>query len=162
MDWCHYRFRSVWELPAPPDAVYAVLELPDRYPRWWPQVREVVPLDEESGTARFRSFLPYELRVTLRAARRDPVARILEVTMTGDLEGWARWTLADGALGAGRGGARTRAVYEQEVDARRPLMRRFAALGRPVFIANHAVMMRAGRRGLAALLTARGAAGNAV
>lgn len=162
MDWCHYRFRSVWELPAPPGAVYAVLERPEEYSSWWPQVREVTPIDGDSGVARFRSFLPYELRVTLRAARRDPVARVLEVTMTGDLEGWARWTLADGDAGGGGGGVRTRAVYEQEVDVRRALMRRFAVPGRPVFVANHAVMMRAGRRGLAALLAAGGTAGDAV
>ncbi|CAM5242630.1 polyketide cyclase [Streptomyces narbonensis] len=111
MDWCRYRFRSVWRLAAPPDAVYAVLERAEEYPRWWPQVREVVPLDDTTGTARFRSLLPYELVVTASALRRDPVARILEVGLGGDLEGWVRWTLT--AEGTG-----TRAVYEQEVEVR--------------------------------------------
>ncbi|WP_329114465.1 SRPBCC family protein [Streptomyces sp. NBC_01465] len=145
MDWSHYRFRSVWELPAAPEAVYAVLEKADEYPRWWPQVRSVTPLDDITGTARFRSLLPYELVVTAREKLRDPVARVLEVEMTGDLEGWARWTVE------GRGG-RTRAVYEQEVEVRKPLMRRLSVPGRPVFLANHALMMRGGRRGLTDLL----------
>ncbi|MER5464459.1 SRPBCC family protein [Streptomyces sp. NPDC002668] len=145
MNWCHYRFRSVWELPAGPGAVYTVLERVGEYPLWWPQVREVTRLDAETGTARFRSFLPYELLVTARAQRRDPAAGLLEVGMEGDLEGWARWTLT-------QRGAGTRAVYEQEVEVRKPLMRRLAVPCRPVFVANHAAMMRGGRRGLAAYL----------
>ncbi|WP_406859763.1 SRPBCC family protein [Streptomyces sp. HUAS MG47] len=145
MDWCRYRFRSVWQLAAPPDAVYAVLERAEEYPRWWPQVREVTPVDEATGTARFRSFLPYELVVTAVARRREPESGILEIGMSGDLDGWARWTLT-----AHDGG--TRAVYEQEVEVRSRLMRAFAVPGRPVFRANHALMMRGGRRGLAAHL----------
>ncbi|MFC4610890.1 SRPBCC family protein [Streptomyces maoxianensis] len=145
MDWCRYRFRNVWDLTAGPAAVYEVLERAEEYPRWWPQVREVTALDEITGTARFRSFLPYELLVTARAQRRDPAAGVLEVGMKGDLEGWARWTLTE------HGGG-TRALYEQEVEVRKPLMRRLALPCRPVFRANHAAMMRGGRRGLAAYL----------
>ncbi|MDI3420242.1 SRPBCC family protein [Streptomyces luteolus] len=141
MDWCHYRFRSVWNVPARPEAVFAVLENAEEYPRWWRQVREVVPIDDRSGRARFRSTLPYDLRVTAREQRRDPAAGVLEIRMTGDLDGWARWTLTP----AGGG---TRVLYEQEVDVRRPLLRRFAVPGRPVFLLNHALMMRSGRRGL--------------
>ncbi|WP_338694488.1 SRPBCC family protein [Streptomyces sp. Q6] len=144
--WSHYRFRSVWDLPAPPAAVFAVLERAEEYPAWWPQVRAVTPLDDTSGVAVFRSFLPYELTVTAREKRRDPAAGILEVEMSGDLDGWARWTLRP-VPGGG-----TRAVYDQEVEVRKALMRRFAVPGRPVFLANHAWMMRGGRRGLAASL----------
>ncbi|WP_370411097.1 SRPBCC family protein [Streptomyces fradiae] len=145
MDWCRYRFRSVWRLAAPPAAVYGVLERAEEYPLWWPQVREVVPLDDRTGTARFRSLLPYDLVITAEARRRDPDAGVLEVGMSGDLDGWARWTLT--AEGTG-----TRAVYEQEVEVRSPLMRALAVPGRPLFRANHALMMRGGRRGLAAHL----------
>jgi uncharacterized protein YndB with AHSA1/START domain len=153
MDWCRYRFRSIWQLAAPPDAVYTVLERVEEYPRWWPQVREVVTVDEFTGTARFRSLLPYDLVVTAEAQRRDPVAGVLEVSLRGDLEGWARWTVTSRGTG-------TRAVYEQEVEVTSPLMRRLAIPGRPVFRANHALMMRAGRRGLAARLA--GPEGDAV
>ncbi|MEN8652860.1 SRPBCC family protein [Streptomyces sp. 21So2-11] len=145
MDWCCYRFRTVWDLPAPPAAVYAVLERADEYPLWWPQVRQVTRIDEHTGTARFRSLLPYDFVVTATERRRDPAAGVLEAAMTGDLEGWARWTVT--AHGAG-----TRAIYDQEVEVRKPLVRRLAVPGRPFFVANHALMMRGGRRGLAALL----------
>ncbi len=147
MDWSHYRFRSLWALPAPPAAVYAALERAEDYPRWWPQVREVDRLDDTSGRIRIRSALPYDLVFTAREVRRDPDAGILEIAMTGDLEGWARWTLAPAGVG-------TLARYDQVVDVRNPLMRRLAVPGRPLFRANHWLMMRAGRRGLRAHLEA--------
>ncbi|MEU9235396.1 SRPBCC family protein [Streptomyces subrutilus] len=147
--WSRYRFRSVWDLDAPPGRVYAVLERPDEYPRWWPQIRRVEPAGERTGTATVRSVLPYALRVTADELLRDPVRGVLEVSLRGDLDGWARWTVRPRA---GTGPARTRVLYEQEVEVRRPLMRRLALPGRPVFRLNHALMMRAGRRGLAARL----------
>ncbi|MFB7994751.1 SRPBCC family protein [Streptomyces sp. NPDC056002] len=148
MDWNHYRFRSVWDMPAGPADVFAALERAEDYPLWWPQVREATPLDERRGTARFRSLLPYDLFVTATALRRDTEAGVLEIAMSGDLEGWVRWTV--GVYGDG-----TRALYEQEVEVRKPLLRRFARVGRPVFLVNHALMMRGGRRGLVAHLRRR-------
>ncbi|MHA5047406.1 SRPBCC family protein [Streptomyces sp. SD15] len=147
MDWSHYRFRCVWELTAPPADVYAALEQADDYPLWWPQVREVNRIDDCSGTIRIRSLLPYDLVFDAQEVRRDPTAGVLEIAMTGDLDGWARWTLTSDGFG-------TRARYDQEVDVRKPLMRRLAVPGRPVFRANHALMMRAGQRGLTAYLEA--------
>ncbi|MFE3097344.1 SRPBCC family protein [Streptomyces sp. NPDC059248] len=141
MDWFRYRFHCVWDLDAPPGAVFTALARPADYPRWWPQVREVTELGEDRGAARFGSVLPYELAVTARALRRDPEAGVLQVALHGDLEGWARWTVAPRGTG-------TRAVYDQEVEILRPLMRRLAVPCRPLFRANHAVMMRSGRRGL--------------
>ncbi|MFD3922040.1 SRPBCC family protein [Streptomyces sp. NPDC058595] len=148
MDRYRYRFRSVWRLDSPPDVVFGVLERAGEYPDWWPQVREVTPVDERTGTARFRSVIPYDLVVRARESRNDPRARVLEIGMTGDLEGWARWTLS------ARGGG-THALYEQEVVVNKPLLRRLAVAGRPFFAANHALMMRAGRRGLRKVLARR-------
>ncbi|MYY80768.1 MULTISPECIES: SRPBCC family protein [unclassified Streptomyces] len=147
MDWCHYRFRGVWELPAAPADVFAALERIEDYPQWWPQVREVTPVGGRSGALRFRSFLPYDLRVTAHERRNDPTAGILEIGMTGDLDGWMRCTVTAAPDGA-------RARFDQEVEVRKPLMRRLAVPGRPLFRLNHALMMRAGRRGLAARLRA--------
>ncbi|MFD7260807.1 SRPBCC family protein [Streptomyces sp. NPDC059874] len=148
--WNRYRFRSVWDLDAPPARVFAVLELPGEYPRWWPQIRHVEELDERSGTATIRSALPYSLHVTATRLLHDPRRGLLEVALRGDLDGWARWTVRP--RGRATGAPRTRALYEQEVEVRLPLMRLLALPGRPVFRLNHALMMRAGRRGLAARL----------
>src|SRR5205823_691675 len=124
---------SVWHLDAEPDTVYRVLERPDFYPQWWPQVREVRQTGETSGILRFRSVLPYDLLVSARSTRQDPRRRVLEVAMTGDLEGWVRWTV----LAGGRPAA-TRLLFEQEVVVRKLLMRLLAVPGRPLFLANHA------------------------
>ncbi|MEU9333483.1 SRPBCC family protein [Streptomyces sp. NPDC048290] len=145
MGWSHYRFRSLWVLPAPPGTVYAVLERAEEYPRWWRQVRAIDRFDATSGQVTIRSFLPYDMTFTARATRRDPDAGVLEVALSGDVEGWARWTVT--AHGTG-----TLARYDQEVEVRKTLLRRLAVPGRPLFRANHAHMMRSGRRGLRALL----------
>ncbi len=147
MDWNHYRFRSLWALPAPASDVYRALERIEDYPRWWPQVREVTRRDDTSGVLRVRSLLPYDLTTVLREGRRDPAAGVLEVVMSGDMEGWARWTVASHGSG-------TLVRYDQEVVVGKPLLRRLAVPGRPLFRANHRLMMRAGRRGLAAHLKA--------
>ncbi|MET9256011.1 SRPBCC family protein [Streptomyces sp. NPDC048182] len=147
MDLNRYRFRVRWTLPAPVPDVYRVLERIEDYPRWWPQVREIRRLDAESGLARFRSLLPYDLTATLSHGRRDPVAGVLEVALDGDLRGWARWTLTPHGTG-------TLVRYDQEVEVVKPLLRRLAVPGRPLFRANHALMMRGARHGLRARLAA--------
>jgi hypothetical protein len=138
-----YRFASRWELPAPPRHVFQALADPLGYPQWWPQIREVRQLTEDSGRMRFRSLLPYELQVTAFAARNDPEAGVLEARLTGDLAGVTRWTVRVGP------GGRTVAVFHEDVEVHKPLMRRLALPGRPAFRANHAWMMRCGRLGLA-------------
>ncbi|MFF1342124.1 SRPBCC family protein [Streptomyces sp. NPDC058290] len=149
--WNRYRFRSVWDLDAPPARVYAALEQTGDYPHWWPQVRAVERIDGHSGTLHIRSVLPYEIRTTATELLRDPRRGLLEAALHGDIEGWARWTVR---ARRGDGGRGTRALYEQEVEVRSPLLRRLAVPARPAFRLNHALMMRAGRRALAARLAA--------
>jgi hypothetical protein len=141
MDWTHYRFLSLWSLPFRAATVYRALERVEDYPDWWPQVRSVSRLNDATGVITIRSVLPYDMTFTARETRRDPEAGVLEIAMTGDIEGWARWTVA--AEGTG-----TLARYDQVVDVEKPLLRRLAVPGRPFFRANHRLMMRAGRRGL--------------
>ncbi|MET9451066.1 SRPBCC family protein [Streptomyces cinerochromogenes] len=136
-----YRFRSLWAVPAPPAAVYAALERAEDYPRWWPQVRAATRLPGGTGTITIRSVLPYSLTCTVREIRRDPAAGVLEAALSGDLDGWVRWTVTPGGPG-------TLARYDQEVHVRKPLLRRLALPARPLFRLNHRLMMRAGRRGL--------------
>lgn len=136
-----YRFHNTWQLGAAPGDVYAVLErLPD-YPLWWPQVRSVTATGDEAYEITCRSSLPYELRFVVRQARRDPTDRVLEATMSGDLEGFSRWTVLVDPNG-------TVARFEEEVVARKRLLRRLEVVARPAFKANHTRMMRDGERGL--------------
>ncbi|MEU7554135.1 SRPBCC family protein [Streptomyces sp. NPDC044571] len=149
--WSRYRFRSVWDLDAPPARVYSVLEQAGQYPRWWPQVRRAEAIDGRSSALCIRSVFPYEIRMTATRLLSDPARGVLEAALHGDIEGWARWTVRPRR---GPGGEGTRALYEQEVEVRRPLLRTLALPVRPVFRLNHALMMRAGRNALAAHLAA--------
>ncbi|MEW2220191.1 SRPBCC family protein [Streptomyces sp. NPDC006990] len=145
MDPNHYRFRAVWPVAAPPSRVYAALERLDAYPAWWPQVRGFARTGEDSGLLRIRAALPYRLSIALHARRRDPAAGILEVGMSGDLVGWACWSVraADGG---------SVALFAQDVEVERRLLRMLAVPARPLFVANHRLMMRGGLHGLRTLL----------
>ncbi|MGK4580605.1 SRPBCC family protein [Kitasatospora sp. HPMI-4] len=146
MDPNHYHLRSVWRLPAEPALVYRALADVARYPQWWPQIRSVRQLDEHSGELAIRSVLPYVLRITIREQRRDAAAGLLQAELGGDLRGWSRWQV-------GPGGPGTLVLFEEDVRPAKPLMRRFAPIARPLFLTNHAAMMRAGQRGLRAYLS---------
>lgn len=140
MDPHHYDFRSVWRADAPPDAVFAVLVALEEYPNWWPQVRSVRGVDPETAAIVIRSVLPISLRITAHSSRRDPAAGVLEARLSGDLDGFSRWTVS--AHGGG-----SVAVFSESVDVRRALLRRLS-VARPGFRLNHALMMRRGEAGL--------------
>jgi hypothetical protein len=143
-----YQFRSEWIVEAPPAVVYEALERFEDYPRWWPEVRSFRLLTKESCEVTCRSVLPYNLTFVLRPSRLDAEAGILEASMTGDLEGFSRWVLADHPAG-------TQPVFEEDVRANKRMLRWLAPLARSVFRGNHAIMMRHGNAGLDSYLHAR-------
>jgi Polyketide cyclase / dehydrase and lipid transport len=138
-----YEFRNRWAVDASPDSAYVVLEALDRYPRWWPEVREVRKVSDQAHEVRARSLLPYDLIFVTHEGTRDPVNRVLEAKLTGDLEGFSRWTITPAPSGAGAD-----LLFEEHVVTNRALLRRLAPIARPAFRANHALMMRHGERGL--------------
>lgn len=141
-----YQFRSSWWLPGVPVArVFdAVVDL-ESYPRWWPDVRSVRRIDDDTAEVVCRSSLPYRLVISMHREHQDPVAGRVRVRLGGDLEG-----ILAGVLRAAGGG--TRLEILQQVRARKPLLRRLDVVARPFFRANHTWMMRRGHRGLAAYL----------
>ena len=140
-----YEFRSVWRLNAAPDDVFVVLErLPD-YPLWWPQVRSVSALGNDTYELVCRSSLPYDLRFTTKQVVKSAADRVLEANMSGDLEGFSRWTITSDAHG-------TSAQFDEQVVATKAALRKLELIARPAFKANHTKMMRDGERGLATYL----------
>lgn len=141
----HFRFASSHHLAAPRDAVFEVLRDAERWPEWWPQIRSVTPYDDTHGSAEIRSVLPLTLHVELATELVDAESGVLRARLSGDLVGWSQFAVrADGV-------DRTILDYTQEVDLGMPgLLGRLAcsAPARPVLLANHATMMRAGMRGL--------------
>ena len=116
--------------------------------------QQQVRLVERCGLSYVHVF-PYSVRPGTPAARMPQVpgavirqrAGRLRVKLSGDLEGF----LAGLVLGSGE---ETRLEITQEVVARKPLLRRLDPFARPLFRANHAMMMRRGRRGLRTHLAA--------
>lgn len=114
MDRNFYRFRSAWHLSAPLDDVFRALAELDDYPTWWPEVRTVRRLSDETRRLTCRSVLPYDLDFTIRQSARERQAGLLEAALSGDLEGYSRWTLTvapSGTLAATRRSSPTRACY---------------------------------------------------
>jgi uncharacterized protein YndB with AHSA1/START domain len=143
-----YRFQHAWSVPLPPERLFDVLADVGGYPTWWPQVRAVARLDDETAHVVARSLLPYSLDLVLTRAVEDPRAGVLEARIGGQLDGWSRWRLTDE-------GGLTRLRYEQEVLTPGRLMTAASSVARPVLEANHTWMMRGGRRGLLRLARAR-------
>ncbi|MDV6012255.1 SRPBCC family protein [Haloechinothrix sp. LS1_15] len=142
-----YRFRNTWSLAAPAREVFGALADLASYPRWWRDVRTVRQLDEDTAQVTCRSVLPYSLDLWLRRAEEDNRAGRLRVDLTGDLEGYC------GCLVTGNG-HRSQVVVYQEVELRKPQLRRVEPWLGPLYRANHAAMMWRGRRGLLHYLTA--------
>ena len=134
-----YEFTDAWEVPASVDEVAGVLTDLEHYPQWWPQVRAVAKLGPDTAWVRCRSALPYTLDLVLDAVSRTPP--VVEVALSGDLDGFARFELAPTATG-------TRLEFRQEV-AVRGLLAAASYVGRPVLAWNHARMMAGCRDGLA-------------
>lgn len=136
-----YRFRSEWTLPMPTEEVYDLLVDIAGYPRWWPQVRAVAKIDDDTAFVLCRSVLPYVLEFEMASTRQDRPSGVLAAELHGDLVGRCRWTMSD----SGRG---TRLVFEQEVATPGRLLTIASRFARPLLVLNHAWMMRGCRRGM--------------
>ncbi|MEO6086077.1 MAG: SRPBCC family protein [Umezawaea sp.] len=136
-----YRFRSLWSVDCSPADAFDVLADLGSYPLWWPEVRRAVQVGEERAELHCRSFLPYELVFEASHNTRDAERGLLVADLEGDLEGTVGWRID-------RDGSGTRLLYEQEVEVRKPLLRKLGPVVRPALVANHELMMRHGRRGL--------------
>ncbi len=136
-----YRFDNRWSVSADRDRLFDLLADLAAYPEWWPQVRAVARVDDDTAHVVARSLLPYSLDMVLTRVVEDRRSGVLEARLSGQLDGWCRWTLRE-ARGL------TDVVYEQEVTTPGRLMNAAAAVARPALVANHAWMMRGGRRGM--------------
>ncbi|MDI5976369.1 SRPBCC family protein [Amycolatopsis magusensis] len=137
-----YRFRDVWLVEAPVRPVFAALVDLAAYPEWWPDVRSVRQVADDTAELVCRARLPYELRITMTRVEENERDGRLLVDLGGDLEG------SLGCLLSAQDGG-TRLDITQHVVVHKPLLRLLSPVAAPVFRANHALMMRRGRRGLA-------------
>ncbi|SFB52412.1 Polyketide cyclase / dehydrase and lipid transport [Amycolatopsis marina] len=140
-----YRFRSVWSVEAPVPTVFGVLVDLGGYPDWWPDVRTVRQIDEDTAEVSCRATLPYTIVLRMVRVEENAEAGRLRVRLSGDLDGELHCELSRVPGG-------TRLDIGQVVGVRKPLLRALSPLARPVLRANHALMMRRGQRSLRAHL----------
>lgn len=119
--------------------VQAVLVDLEYYASWWPEVVAVAKLSDDDAWVVCRSALPYKLDLRLHAVHRE--ADLLEVAISGDLAGHARFELSE--VGSG-----TRLVFTEEVEARGWALRAASYAARPLLVWNHDRMLDSGLRGL--------------
>jgi len=151
-----FRFDEQWDFPdAAPEEVYDVLAHGELLPLWWKGVYlEAEPF--EPGTpprvggklrAKARGFLPYRLNFVLEVVELVPNS-VVAVKVAGDFDG--RWRAT---LSPSNGGTRVNLVWETTL--KRPWMRRWAPLLRPLFAWNHYWTTPRGEAGMKAYLAAR-------
>lgn len=133
-----YSFDGTWHVAAPTAEVAATIVDLERYPEWWPEVRAVASLGPDDAWVVCRSVLPYHLNLVLHAVARD--GPVLEVAVSGDLEGYVRWRLSEEGPG-------TRMELEQQVTVTGLLGVASYAL-RPVLRWNHHRMIESCVTGL--------------
>jgi hypothetical protein len=142
MGFNEYRFRTVWWLEVAAARLFDTVVDLANYPRWWPDIRSVRQVDDDTAEFICRALLPYALTFRLHRDEQDVDAGRLRVKVTGDLEGYVQGIVAaDEATTA-------RLEISQEVVVNKKLLRRLAPVARPLFRANHAAMMWRGHRGL--------------
>jgi hypothetical protein len=157
-----YHFVTRWRLEATIEEVSAILSHAEDLPRWWPSVYldvEVLdPGDPRSSVGKLtvlltKGWLPYTLRWQFRVTEsRKPHGFTLAAS--GDFEGTGVWTLTqDGPIAD--------ITYDWRIRARKPLLRYFSFLMKPLFAANHRWAMRRGEESLRLELQRRRASSDA-
>ena len=153
----HYRFTTRWRLEATPEEVFAVLDRPLDYVRWWPAVwlrAELLEPGNSNGvgrTVRFlsRGRLPYTLQWTAETVDVCRPTRIA-IRASGDFDGTGEWTLQTVRP------AHTDAEYVWTITANKPLLKYLSPVLRPLFEWNHRWAMARGEESLRRELQRRG------
>ncbi len=150
-----YRFRSQWRVPGHREEVYDLLSDAEDLVRWWPSVYlRVTTLRPGRGDGLgreveldTRGWLPYRLRWSFRVTEVNrPQGFALEAW--GDFVGRGRWSFV-------QVGPEVDIVYDWEIRAEKPLLRRLSWLLKPLFSANHRWAMAQGERSLRSELARR-------
>ncbi len=151
-----YTLVTVWRIRAPLEKVWEVLSQPERWPTWWPyvkQVQTVQPGNPETGIGLIHrhhwfTCLPYGLCFDLEALEIQPLQSV-KTRVSGDLVGVGRCrTRARGPV--------TLIRFDWHVHTAPRWMNLLSPLARPVFLWNHQRVMAAGEAGLRDLLALSG------
>ncbi|MGB5015143.1 MAG: SRPBCC family protein [Pyrinomonadaceae bacterium] len=143
-----YEFVTVWNIDAPVERVWDVIENADAWPEWWKGVLSVTELekggDNGVGSIRrtvWRSALPYKLEFDSEVLRVERL-KLIEARAFGELDGHGLWQFE--AVSDDR----ARVQYDWRVKTTKAWMNLLAPVARPFFRWNHDTIMSWGEEGL--------------
>lgn len=143
-----YEFITIWNIDAPIERVWDVIEAADAWPEWWKGVLAVTELKkgDENGVGSirrtvWRSALPYKLEFDSEVLRVEKL-KLIEARAFGELDGHGLWQFE------AAGGDSTRIQYDWRVRTTKAWMNLLAPIARPFFRWNHDTIMRWGEEGL--------------
>ncbi|NCJ05420.1 polyketide cyclase [Synechococcales cyanobacterium C] len=146
-----YQFVTHWQIAAPIQTVWDAIQDTEAWPRWWPAIASVEPLEagDPNGLGAvqrliWKTPLSYTLTFETRIVQIQAPER-MEAIACGDVEGKGVWQLSPLPEG-------TAVTYTWTVRTTRFWMNGLAAIARPLLEWNHNIIMRQGGQGLAAYL----------
>lgn len=144
----NYKFVTEWQVKAPLEQVFKIIENGEDLPRWWPQVY-LAAKAEKMGRAdkigdkihfHTKGWLPYTLRWTAEVVSMTPPTG-MEIRATGDFVGQGIWKLtAEGEI--------TSVRFDWQILAEKPILRYFSFIAKPIFSWNHHWAMARGYESL--------------
>lgn len=144
-----YHFVTHWFVEASCEEVYRILEDVESLSRWWHSVYldvKVLEKGQPGGVGKLvalytKGFLPYTLKWQFRVTEANfPNGFALQAI--GDFAGTGVWTFTQ------KDEKHCEAVYDWQIDAEKPLLKKLTWLLRPIFSANHHWAMRKGEESL--------------
>ena len=143
-----YRFVTIWNIDAPLEAVWKLIEDADSWPEWWQGVLSVTKIEagdrDGIGSIRrtlWKSALPYKLEFDSKVIRIERL-KLIEARAFGELDGHGLWQFFP------ESDTRTRVQYDWQVKTTKAWMNVLAPIARPFFRWNHDTIMAWGEQGL--------------
>lgn len=143
-----YEFVTIWNINAPVERVWNVIEDANKWPEWWKGVLSVTELakgdDNGVGSIRrtvWRSALPYKLEFDSEVLRVERL-KLIEARAFGELDGHGLWQFE------AQSDDQTRVQYDWRVKTTKAWMNMLAPVARPFFRWNHDTIMGWGEEGL--------------
>src|SRR5580765_1908194 len=143
-----YSFQTSWRVEATREEVFALIDTVADYPRWWPavwlKVEKIAAGDADRVVAAYqlltKGWLPYFIRWQSRTTEKRFPER-LALAAEGDFVGTGVWKFSlDGPF--------VDLVYDWNLRADKPLLRRLSFVLKPIFSANHNWAMNKGLESL--------------
>lgn len=141
-----YNFTSHWQVNAPFEKVWEIIASYDTWTTWWAGLDRLEAVHETPDHVGSRAKLIWRAKLgyrleTIISITSIEAPRLINFDSAGSLEGNGSW-LVEGE------GKNSRITITWNVATTKPWMNLLSPILRPIFVASHHGLMRAGERGL--------------